>query len=203
MTLGVIGVQQAFGRRPLDHLGQLPSQVHSVLNAGIQALSARRVMHMRRVARQQDPPFAIGGGLTRRVGEPGDPDRTVDPVVRPIHRDQRLAEITQGRFGSGAEVRFGHEDPHQAAAVKPAQAVQTGGVVAHSPLRLLGQLDLGDQVADRRIPPGELDAGCFPDHAASAVAPDEILGPQRLSRRTSATSTPVSSCAKPVTSRPR
>ena len=45
--------------------------------------------------------------------------------------------------------------------------------------RLLGHLDLGDQAARRRIRPGELDAGCFPDQAASAVAPDEILGPQR------------------------
>jgi hypothetical protein len=47
-------------------------------------------------------------------------------------------------------------------------------------LRLLGQLNLGDQGARRRIPPGELDAGCLADQAASSVAPDEIFGPQRL-----------------------
>ena len=29
------------------------------------------------------------------------------------------------------------------------------------------------------IPTGELDAGCLPDQAASTVAPDEVLGPQR------------------------
>ena len=54
------------------------------------------------------------------------------------------------------------------------------GVAADAPLRLLGHLDLGDQVADGRIPSGELDAGCFADQAASAVASDEILRPQRL-----------------------
>ena len=33
---------------------------------------------------------------------------------------------------------------------------------------------------DRRIPPGELDAGCLADDAAPAIAADEILRPQRL-----------------------
>ena len=52
--------------------------------------------------------------------------------------------------------------------------------LAKAPFRLLGHLDLGDQPARRRIPPGELDAGGLADQAASAVAPDEILRPQRL-----------------------
>src|SRR5438093_8494298 len=54
------------------------------------------------------------------------------------------------------------------------------GVVADAPFRLLGYLDLGDQAARCRIPPGELDAGCLTDQTASSVAPDEILRPQRL-----------------------
>ena len=98
VALGLIAVQQAFGGRPLDHLGQLPSQVHSILNAEVETLSARRVMHVRGIARQQDAPVAIGGCLTRRIVEPGNPNRTVDPVVCPIYRDERLAEITKGRF---------------------------------------------------------------------------------------------------------
>src|SRR5918995_2719098 len=48
------------------------------------------------------------------------------------------------------------------------------------PCRLLGHLDLGDQGAGRRIPPGELDAGGLPDQTASSVAPDEIFRSQRL-----------------------
>jgi len=52
-------------------------------------------------------------------------------------------------------------------------------VAAEAPLRLLAQLDVGDQVARRRIPPGELDAGCLPDQTSSSVAPDEMFHPQR------------------------
>jgi hypothetical protein len=96
----------------------------------------------------------IGGSLMRRIGKPGDLGRTVDPVVLPKHHDERLAEITKGRFADAAEVLFGHQDPHQAV-VKPTQGIRTDGVVAHSPFRLLGQLDLGDQMADGRI-------ACFP-----------------------------------------
>jgi len=51
------------------------------------------------------------------------------------------------------------------------------GVATDAPFRLLGHLDLGDQTAGCRIPPGELEAGCFPDQTASFVAPDEIFRP--------------------------
>jgi hypothetical protein len=51
------------------------------------------------------------------------------------------------------------------------------GVAADAPFRLPGHLDLGDQVAGRRIQSGELDAGCFADQTTSAVASDEILRP--------------------------
>ena len=54
------------------------------------------------------------------------------------------------------------------------------GVVVEAPFRFLGQLDLGEQEARRRFPPGEPDACCLADHAASAIAPDEVFGPDRL-----------------------
>ena len=74
-----------------------------------------------------------------------------------------------------------------------------------SPIAAPVHLDLGDQVASCRVPTGELDAGGFSDQTASAIAPDEILRQQRTrdSSSDTCTSTPVSSCAKPVTSRPR
>ena len=62
----------------------------------------------------------------------------------------------------------------------PAEAVDAAAVLAHAQLRLLGHLDLGDQGTARRIPSGELDAGFLADEAASSVAPDEVLRPQRL-----------------------
>jgi hypothetical protein len=58
--------------------------------------------------------------------------------------------------------------------------VDAEGVAADASFRLLRHLDLGDQVAGRRIRPGELDAGCLTDQTASSVAPDEIFRPQRL-----------------------
>jgi hypothetical protein len=58
--------------------------------------------------------------------------------------------------------------------------VDSGGVVTDALRRLLGHLDLGDQVAPRRIPPRELDAGRFADQTASSIAADEKPRPQRL-----------------------
>jgi hypothetical protein len=54
------------------------------------------------------------------------------------------------------------------------------GVAADAKFRLLGHLHLGDQGAGRRVPPRELDSRCLADQAATSVAPDEVLRPQRL-----------------------
>ena len=51
---------------------------------------------------------------------------------------------------------------------------------AQAELRLLVHLDLGDQPAPRRIPPGELDAGRLADHTAPSVAADQVARPKRL-----------------------
>src|SRR3712207_6975188 len=53
-SLGVVGVEEALRCGPVDHLGQLPAQVHRVLDAGVEALAADRGVHVRRVAGQQD-----------------------------------------------------------------------------------------------------------------------------------------------------
>ena len=83
----VIGVQQAVRRHVLDHLGQLPAQVHRILHAGVEPLPTHGGVHVGGVAGQQDTSLAVGRGLTGHVGEPGDPDRAVDPVVGPVHGD--------------------------------------------------------------------------------------------------------------------
>ena len=95
------------------------------------------------------------------------------------------------RFGRGSDVRFGQHDPYRPAirvddftvddlVLLPTEGMDAEGVAADAQFRLLGHLDLGDQAAGCRIPPGELDAGCLTDQTASSVAPDEIFGPQRL-----------------------
>ena len=101
VALGMVGVQEAFRRCPLDHLGQLPSQIHRILHADVEALSTHRGMHVRGVAGQQDPSVAVGRGLPSHVGEPGDRGGTVDPVIGPVDGDERLAEIAQGGFARG------------------------------------------------------------------------------------------------------
>ena len=115
----------------------------------------------------------------------------MDPVIGPIDGDQPFAEIAQGGFGRGSDVLFGQHDPYRPAlreddlavadlVLHPAEAMAAEGVVADAQFRLLRHLDLGDQGAGRRIPAGELDAGCFTDQTASSIAPGEILRPQRL-----------------------
>ena len=59
----------------------------------------------------------------------------------------------------------------------------TRGRAADAQFRLLGHLDLGDQAARRRLPPGKRDSGRLTDQAASPVAPDEIRGPERPAAR--------------------
>ena len=81
VALVVVGVQEALGAGPLDDLGQLPTEVHRVLDAQAESLPARRVMDVSGVAGQQYPAGAIGGGLAGHVGEPGDPRGVVDPEV--------------------------------------------------------------------------------------------------------------------------
>ena len=180
MALVLIRVQEALRGGPVDHLRELPSQIHRILHAEAEALSAHRVVHVRRVAGQEDSADAVGRGLPGHIREPGDPRRIVDPEVGAEHGDQRFAQIAQGGLVARPELLLGHDDPDRPPILHPLEAVDPGGVVTDALRRLLGQLDLGDQVAPRRIPPRELDAGCSPDQAASAIAPDEIPRPQRL-----------------------
>ena len=53
-------------------------------------------MDVRRVAGEQDASLAVGSGLARHVGEPGDPGGTVDPVVGAVDGDEALAQVAQG-----------------------------------------------------------------------------------------------------------
>src|SRR5205823_14330444 len=120
----------------------------------------------------------------------GDHGGAVDAIVGPVHDLERLAEIAQRGFARGPGVPFGHHDPygahiledHLAVAhlvLQPAEGMGAERVVADAQFRHRGHLDLGDQAAGRRTPTGEVDAGRLPDHTATSVAPDEILGPER------------------------
>ncbi len=211
VALGVVGVEQAVRRRPLDHLGQLPSEIHRVLHAGVEALATVGGMDVGGVAGQQHAPSSVGRGLPGGVGETGYPGRTVNPVVGAVDRDEGLAHVAQGGFGRGADVRFGHHDRHRAfigvdhlavadLVLHPAERVLPEGVAVETQLRLLGYLHLGDQAARRRVGATELNTGTLADQAAPAIAPNEVHAPAVSLPSESSTSTPVSSCANPVTS---
>src|SRR5207245_938825 len=92
----------------------------------------------------------------------------------------RLAEIAQGGLIGVSEVLLGHQHPPHRSILQPREGMDANGVAAEAPLRLLVHLDLSDQAAGSRVPARELDTGRFTDQTASAVAPDEILRPQRL-----------------------
>ena len=130
VPLGMVRIEEAFWRRLLDDLGQLPSQIHRILHTDVEALSARRVMHVRGVAGQQHPSLAVGSCLPSHIGEPRDPGGTVDPVIGPVDGDERLAEIAQGGLAGPAEALFGHHDPHRPPILQPAQAMDAEGVAA-------------------------------------------------------------------------
>src|SRR6185312_732675 len=115
MALGMIGIEEAFRRRSLDNLRQLPSQIHRILHASVEALSTIWRMHVGGVAGQQNPSVAVGRSLPGHIGEPGDPRGTVDSVICPAYSNQRFAEIAQCRFGRGPDVLFGHHDPYGSA----------------------------------------------------------------------------------------
>ena len=55
VAFGMVGIKEAFRRCLVDHLGQLPSQIHRILHIGVEALATHRVMHVCGVAGQQHP----------------------------------------------------------------------------------------------------------------------------------------------------
>src|SRR5262245_49766409 len=87
-------------------------------------------MHVCSVAGKQHPSPAVGRRLSRHISESRNPYRIVNPVIGAIDRNERLAEITKGRFVGAAEVLFGYQDSHQAVVVEPTEGMDTSSVVA-------------------------------------------------------------------------
>jgi len=188
VSLGMVGIQQAVRSCEVDDLRQLPAEIHGVLDTDVEALPTHRGVNVRRVAGQQDPPRAVGSGLTGHVGEPRDPGGIVDSEVGPVDGDEALAHVAQ-RGLAGFHPRFGQRDADRSARLVDdsavadlvfdlADGVLARGGAADAQLRLLGHLGLGDEAARRRIPAGKLDPGGPADEAATSVAPDEIVRAQ-------------------------
>src|SRR5262245_2668717 len=119
----MIGIQEALWRCPFDHLSELPSQVHGILDTDIESLSACWGMHVRRVAGQEHASVPIRRRLPGHIGEPGDPGGAVKTVIRPIEGDERLAELAKGRLVAFADLLFSEHDTHALPVLQFAEAV--------------------------------------------------------------------------------
>ncbi len=179
VPLGLVRIEQALGRCAPHHLGQLPSQVRGVLDADVESLSACRKMHVRCVAGQDHPSLSVGRRLPGHIGEPREPRDVVDTVIRPPGGNERLTKVVQGRLVALPDVRLDRHYPHTLPVFEFGESVEAPVITADAPLWLAGRLGLGNQVAGGRIPPREVDTGFLADQAATAVASDEVRGPQR------------------------
>ena len=121
VPLGLVGIEQALRRCAVDHLGQLPSQVHGVLDTDVESLSAGRGMHVRRVAGQEHAPLSVGRRLPGRIGEPREPRDVVNAEVGPVDGDERLAKVVQGRLVALLDVRLDQHHPHALAVLELAE----------------------------------------------------------------------------------
>ena len=135
-------------------------------------------MHVGGVPGEQHTAVAVGGCLARHVGEPGDPVGAAKPEVRPVHGDECFAKLVHAGVAGVFDVSFREHDPNRLPVFPPTEGMGADAVATEAELRLLVHLDLGDHPAGRGIQPGEVDAGCLADQAASSVAPDEVLRTQ-------------------------
>src|SRR5215468_3615063 len=97
VALGMVGIEEALRRCLLNHLRQLPTEIHCILHSDVEALSTQRGMHVCGIARQQHPSVPVGRGLPRQVSKSRDPGRTVNPVVGSVNGNERLTDVVQRR----------------------------------------------------------------------------------------------------------
>jgi len=160
-------------------LGEFPAGVDRVLHAEADPLPAGRRMDVRGVAGEQHPPTAVGGCVPGGVGEPGDLPRILNPEVRAVHGRQCFAEVRQGRLARGSELLLGHDDPYAPPVLHHVHRMDADVVKPDASGRVLGHLDLGDQVAAGRLRPDELDAGHLADDTAPTICTDQVRRTQR------------------------
>src|SRR5262245_29004397 len=96
----------------MNNLCKFPSQVHSVLDAKVESLSAGRRMNVRRVAAEEHPPLSVRRRLSGRVAKTREVCDAMEAKVRPIDGDERLAQLTLGRVFVLPDLRLDQHDAH-------------------------------------------------------------------------------------------
>jgi hypothetical protein len=90
------------------------------------------------------------------------------------------ASPRSARVGSLAgPLPLGHDDPYGPPVLHHVHGMDADVVKPDASGRLLGHLDLGDQVAPGRLRPDELDAGHLADDTAPTIGPDQVRRSQR------------------------
>jgi hypothetical protein len=173
VAFGVVAVEQAGRRAAVDLGGELPAQVHRVLDADVQADATRREVHVGGVAREQHAAPAVLGGDPGGVAEAGQPGRVVHAEVAARHADRGGAQVLQRERVVGAlAVGVGARDAVPAAA--EGHGDERAVVGLGGPHRLLGEHHLADVPERGRVRAGEVDPGGLADGAARAVRPDHV-----------------------------
>ncbi len=178
-------------------------QVHRILHTDVESLSAHRGMHVRGIAGEQDATLAVGRSLPRHIRKAGNPGGTVDSEVSPIDGDECLAHLAQRRLLGGSNLPLGQYHARRPWILHFADAMGRRPRPRASPTRAPRPIQPRRSASSLSHPTREsrcpltCEPGC--GHRRS---------PRRYSARKrwpsdSSTSTPLSSCAKPVTSRPR
>ena len=98
MTFGMIRVEQRIPRDAMHDLRELPAEVHGILHAEAQSLSADGRVHVGCIAGEQHASLAIRLRLSRGIREARDPRGTVNAVVGATHGDERPLHVVQRRF---------------------------------------------------------------------------------------------------------
>ncbi len=181
-AFALVGVQQPFGRPPPQLRGELPAEVHRVLDARVEALPAHRQVDVRRVARQEDPPRPVPVGQPGGVAEAGQPAHlgVVEQVeVGPRHAFHDRLELLQRRLHRAARrlhAELDRRDPEQA---RPQRDHRVHALLAQGRRHPRHHRRVGDHVRGQTVHrgrrAGEPDARQLADQARAAVAAHEVL----------------------------
>src|SRR6266850_2467953 len=96
-ALGLVALEQLRRGLPLQHRGELPAQIHGVLDRGVVAEPAGRREEVRRVAADEHPPVAEMFGYKRM---PGGPEVARQHLHLERYADRRLHHSRGPGFGN-------------------------------------------------------------------------------------------------------
>ena len=166
------------GRR--EHGGQGVGQGDRVLDAEVHALPAGRAVHVRGVAREQQPPGAVGVGDAVVDPEPRAPDHVGDvdaARAEPAVVEQLLHERRGRVLGCVVDAARRCGRCRRAAAPPPSGPRSAQNRMTSSVGRVAAQPDVGqhERLAVRAA--READAGLLAHGAVHAVGADHVPGP--------------------------